>query len=57
MSDANWKRGVRGWIRLVVVGATLATCCGMLGCQTTKGVGRDIENLGDNIEDAAEEND
>lgn len=30
---------------------------GVAACQTTKGVGRDIENLGDNIEDAAEDAD
>lgn len=34
-----------------------ATFYTAVGCQTTKGAGKDIENLGDNIKDTAERND
>lgn len=36
---------------LLVLILTLATAAFVLsGCQTTKGFGRDVENLGDNIQ-------
>ncbi len=31
----------------------LVTAVHLFGCETTEGAGRDIEKLGDNIEDAA----
>lgn len=31
----------------------IVTAAHMFGCETTEGAGRDIEKLGDNIEDAA----
>lgn len=48
------------WTRLSKPLAIFLAVCvvgGVTACQTTKGVGRDIENLGDNIEDAAEDAD
>lgn len=47
-------RNVTGPLALLVVVCLLG---GAAACQTTKGFGRDIENLGDNIEDAAEDAD
>lgn len=40
---------------LALAAAALAAAPAMLGCETTAGAGRDLENLGDNIEDAAED--
>jgi len=31
----------------------LALSAGLTGCQTSKGFGKDVEKLGDNIQDAA----
>lgn len=50
----NWRRMSLGGLLLA---AMLALPLVQAGCQTTKGVGRDLEKLGDNIEDAAERND
>ena len=47
----------RRLIRLAAVGIAVSAAVALAACQTTKGVGRDLENLGDNIEDAAEDND
>lgn len=44
-------------IRILLAGAAMIVAAGVVGCQTTKGIGRDVENLGDNIEDAAEDAD
>lgn len=43
-------RGLAVILAVCLVGSAVA-------CQTTKGFGRDLENLGDNIEDAAEDAD
>ncbi len=35
----------------------LAACCSLatVGCQTTEGVGEDMENAGESVQDAADE--
>jgi predicted small secreted protein len=45
-----WTRASKPLVILLAV----VVVGGVAACQTTKGAGRDIENLGDNIEDAAE---
>lgn len=42
-------------IRLVLIGMFAVTTLGIFsGCETTKGVGRDIENAGDELEDVVD---
>jgi predicted small secreted protein len=35
--------------------AMLAACTAFVACETTEGFGQDVEKLGDNIEDAADD--
>lgn len=48
-----------GWSRVLaavlIAGIGALGVAGLSGCQTTKGVGDDLENLGDNISDEAED--
>lgn len=39
-------------LALLLVSAALLSALGA-GCQTTKGLGKDVENLGENMQDAA----
>ena len=41
-------------VRAALAAGVVAVIATILGCNTTAGVGRDIENLGDGLEDAAE---
>lgn len=38
-----------------LLGSLLLSCFAIAGCNTVEGVGRDIENLGDAIEDEADD--
>jgi len=40
-------------VKALIVGACIAASAAAGACNTTEGLGQDIENLGDNIEDAA----
>jgi predicted small secreted protein len=42
-------------IKLLVAGAAIAVAITMTSCSTTKGFGRDLQNLGSEIEDEANE--
>lgn len=44
-----------GSVIVLIIYAAIAIS--LAGCETTEGFGRDMQNLGNNIEDAAEEND
>ncbi len=54
-----WNR-FRRRMRAVVSGAVCAcamlTAAGLAGCNTTEGVGRDLQSAGEGIEDAADRN-
>lgn len=39
---------------LFAVGMALSASVAILGCETTKGAGEDIENLGEGMEDAVD---
>ena len=41
-------------VRAALAAGIFAVIATLVGCNTTAGVGRDIENLGDGLEDAAE---
>jgi predicted small secreted protein len=41
--------------RLIAAALFLAWIAGSVGCNTTEGVGEDIEELGDSIDDAADD--
>ena len=43
----------KGGVYTLLIGAALVLA-GLTGCETTEGVGRDIQNAGEAIEDAAE---
>jgi predicted small secreted protein len=47
---------VRGACSAVLAGVTLLMALSFAGCRTTEGAGRDVEALGDNIADSANEN-
>jgi predicted small secreted protein len=42
------------FIRLCVIGAVMVALSGLsMACNTTEGVGKDVEKAGDNLKDAA----
>lgn len=43
---------MKSWLVYIFVG--LFTITGLAGCETMKGMGRDVENAGEEIEDAAD---
>jgi len=57
MIESNLRDRLVLALKLAAVCGAIAVCGASLGCETTEGAGRDLENLGDNIEDAAEDND
>ena len=44
-------------LRALLACAAALHCAAMLGCNTTKGVGKDVEDLGEGIQDVAEDDD
>lgn len=42
-------------LRILLACATTVHCLAMLGCNTTKGVGKDVESLGEGIQDVADD--
>lgn len=57
MIESNLRERLSLALKLAAIGGAIAVCGASIGCETTEGAGRDLENLGDNIEDAAEDND
>ncbi len=41
------------WAVRAALAAAACMMCALSACNTTEGMGKDLENLGDNIEDAA----
>lgn len=54
MTSGRNGRVSRVAMALVFAGIGVIGAASLVGCQTTKGAGEDIENLGDNISDTAE---
>lgn len=48
---------VSAMLRLLMVLLLGVTTVSIMGCETTKGVGRDIENVGEEIDDAVDDDD
>jgi predicted small secreted protein len=42
--------------RNVMLSMLLVTVCALIGCETTKGAGKDIENTGQNIQEGVDRN-
>jgi len=41
-------------MKVVLLGAMIAAIMGLAACNTTKGVGKDIEKAGDSLKDSAD---
>lgn len=44
-------------LRVLLACATTLHCLSLAACNTTKGVGKDVENLGEGIQDVADDAD
>lgn len=55
MDNSFVDRRVGLLARAGIIGLAAVACLATLGCNTTEGVGEDIEDLGDSIDDAAED--
>lgn len=42
-------------LRVLLACATTLHCLALVGCNTTKGVGKDVEGLGEGIQDVADD--
>lgn len=58
MSTKDANQAAEGTIQVIRDGAIIATLavvlCLVAACNTTKGVGKDVESLGEGIQDAAD---
>ncbi|MDQ8181038.1 entericidin A/B family lipoprotein [Pelagicoccus sp. SDUM812005] len=43
----------KSYLKYILVSSLLASLLGLVGCGTVDGVGRDVENLGEEIQDAS----